>query len=216
MIGWLWHQLDHMQIIRTLLQTDKHTSTSPVSFYRPDAVPAANQQRDVTEGINTINKCSNYSKLRVNTVYKPEVNDFAVRRKQSTHTHSMWNNGTYISNIGTIARICSKKTLQKVVIWSSLQPTNKQNLSLILQSKVANTTAQVSAVADKLCDAQCYSHSVVNKDGHSSVINLQWSKYADNTCDGPCAMVNKQKAQKPVIQSLGEDSRWKYPYFGDA
>jgi len=35
------HQLDHMQIICTPLQTDNHASTSPLSFYRPDALPAA-------------------------------------------------------------------------------------------------------------------------------------------------------------------------------
>jgi len=31
-MGYQWHQLDHMQIICTLLQTDNHTSTSPLSF----------------------------------------------------------------------------------------------------------------------------------------------------------------------------------------
>ena len=31
MMGWQWHQLDHMQIICTLLQTDNHTST-PTQF----------------------------------------------------------------------------------------------------------------------------------------------------------------------------------------
>jgi len=30
MMGWQWHQLDHMQIICTLLQTDNHTSTFSV------------------------------------------------------------------------------------------------------------------------------------------------------------------------------------------
>ena len=40
-MGWQWHQLNHMQIICTLLQTDNHASTSPLSFYRPDALPAA-------------------------------------------------------------------------------------------------------------------------------------------------------------------------------
>jgi len=29
MMGWQWHQLDHMQIICTLLQTDNRASTSP-------------------------------------------------------------------------------------------------------------------------------------------------------------------------------------------
>jgi len=37
---WQWHQLGHMQV-RTSLQTDNHASTPPLSFYRPDALPAA-------------------------------------------------------------------------------------------------------------------------------------------------------------------------------
>jgi len=40
-MGWQRHQLDHMQIICTSLQTDNHTSTSPLSFYGPDTLPAA-------------------------------------------------------------------------------------------------------------------------------------------------------------------------------
>ena len=32
MMGWQWHQLDHMQIICTSLQRDKHTSASPLKF----------------------------------------------------------------------------------------------------------------------------------------------------------------------------------------
>jgi len=31
---WQWHQLGHMQ-------TDNHANTSPLVFYRPDALPAA-------------------------------------------------------------------------------------------------------------------------------------------------------------------------------
>jgi len=34
-----WQQLDHVQIIRTSLQTDNHASTSAVIFYRSDALP---------------------------------------------------------------------------------------------------------------------------------------------------------------------------------
>jgi len=38
---WQWHPLGHMQVC-TLLKTDNHTSTQPLSFlYRPDALPAA-------------------------------------------------------------------------------------------------------------------------------------------------------------------------------
>ena len=39
--GWQWHQLDHMQTICTSLQTDNHTNTLPLNFYRPGALPAA-------------------------------------------------------------------------------------------------------------------------------------------------------------------------------
>ena len=35
-----WHQLDHMQTICTLLQTNKHTNT-PITFYRLDVLPDA-------------------------------------------------------------------------------------------------------------------------------------------------------------------------------
>jgi len=41
MMRWQWHQPDLMQIICTSLQTDNHASTSPVSFHRLDALPAA-------------------------------------------------------------------------------------------------------------------------------------------------------------------------------
>jgi len=36
--GMQWHQLDHMQTICTLLQTDNHTNTSSLNFYRPGAL----------------------------------------------------------------------------------------------------------------------------------------------------------------------------------
>jgi len=37
--GIQWHQLDHMQTMCTSLQTDNHTDTSSLNFYRPDALP---------------------------------------------------------------------------------------------------------------------------------------------------------------------------------
>ena len=37
---WQWNPLGHMQVC-TSLQTDNHASTPPLSFYRPDALPAA-------------------------------------------------------------------------------------------------------------------------------------------------------------------------------
>jgi len=51
MMDWQWHQLDHMQIIYTLLHTDNHASTSPLKFFT-DRMPflPPNQQRQSTEG----------------------------------------------------------------------------------------------------------------------------------------------------------------------
>jgi len=48
MMGWQWHQLGHMQIICTSLQTDKRASTSSFNFflyfYGPDALPDAKRR----------------------------------------------------------------------------------------------------------------------------------------------------------------------------
>ena len=43
MMEWQWRQLDHMQIICTSLQTDNHSSTSPLSFDRLDTLPATQE-----------------------------------------------------------------------------------------------------------------------------------------------------------------------------
>jgi len=37
---WQWHQLGHMQVCISL-QTDNHASTTPLVFYRLDALPVA-------------------------------------------------------------------------------------------------------------------------------------------------------------------------------
>ena len=50
-MGCQWHQLDHMQIICILLQTDNHASTSPLS-YRPDALPATQPTASVVVVLN--------------------------------------------------------------------------------------------------------------------------------------------------------------------
>jgi len=50
MMGWQWHQLDHLQIICTLFWTDNHAST-PTQFFTgriPFLMP--NQQWQSTEG----------------------------------------------------------------------------------------------------------------------------------------------------------------------
>jgi len=50
LMGCQWHQLDHMQIICTLLQTDNHTSTSLLNFTGQMLFLTPNQQCQSTEG----------------------------------------------------------------------------------------------------------------------------------------------------------------------
>jgi len=61
MMGWQWHQLDHTQIICTLLQTDDHAKTSSLNFVTGQMIfLTPNQQRQNTEGIEkaSISMCT--------------------------------------------------------------------------------------------------------------------------------------------------------------
>ena len=49
-MGWQWHQLDHMQIICMSLQTDNHVSTASLDICKPDALPVAKATVSSTEG----------------------------------------------------------------------------------------------------------------------------------------------------------------------
>jgi len=52
MIGWKWHQLDHMQIVCNSLQTDNHASTSSLKFFTGRMrFLTPNQQRQSIEGV---------------------------------------------------------------------------------------------------------------------------------------------------------------------
>ena len=62
--GWHWHQLGHMQVWISI-HTDNHASTPPLSFYRPDALSAAQptlskhwrQSRQLRQTKQKQNKC---------------------------------------------------------------------------------------------------------------------------------------------------------------
>ena len=68
MMGWQWHQPDHMQVNCTLLQTDNHAGTSSLKFFmgRMPFLPP-NQQRQSTEGsvayVTTGNKLKQHINL---------------------------------------------------------------------------------------------------------------------------------------------------------
>jgi len=68
MMGWQWHQLDHMQIICILFQTDSHASTSSLLSTGWMLFLTPNHQRQSTEGKReTIDDCKNIL-LRLKTV----------------------------------------------------------------------------------------------------------------------------------------------------
>ena len=48
--GWQWHQLDHMRIICTMLQTDNYASTSLLNVVAQVHFLMLNQQYHSTEG----------------------------------------------------------------------------------------------------------------------------------------------------------------------
>jgi len=55
-MGRQWHQLDHIQIICTLLQTDNHTSTSSLNLTGWMLSLTPKQQCQSTEGMTTPTK----------------------------------------------------------------------------------------------------------------------------------------------------------------
>jgi len=61
MMGWQLHQLDHTQIIYTLLQTDNHTSTSSLKFVTGQMLfLTPSQQCQSTEGNSVVGKIIAY------------------------------------------------------------------------------------------------------------------------------------------------------------
>ena len=84
MMGWQWHQVDHMQIICTSLQTDNHPSTSLLSFYRPDALPAT--QPTASKHWRLRQKAVNVSKnsIKINIHSDILLNDKLQESEQKT------------------------------------------------------------------------------------------------------------------------------------
>jgi len=59
-----WHQLDHIQTICTLLQTDDHINASSLNFYGPNTLPDAHP---------TVSKYSMQSDLSITLITVPSL-----------------------------------------------------------------------------------------------------------------------------------------------
>jgi len=91
-IGWQWHQLDHMQIICTSLQTDNRTGTSSLNFYRPDAFLMPNQQCQYTEGniYHHTDTLCNYTILLVIQLFAQQQQVQAFPGKNCNTPETIW------------------------------------------------------------------------------------------------------------------------------
>jgi len=70
-MGWQWHQLNHMQIICTLLQTDNHASTSSLSFFTGRMLfLTLKQQCQSTEGNTTCTIPCTTSQISQKSIHK--------------------------------------------------------------------------------------------------------------------------------------------------
>jgi len=76
---WQWHQLGHMQV-STSLQTDNHDNTPPLSFYRPDALPAAQP----TASKYWRHKVSPYSWVKITILLTISVMSFSTAPSSSS------------------------------------------------------------------------------------------------------------------------------------
>ena len=77
---WQWHQLGHMQVC-TLLQTDNHASTSPLSFFTGWMLfLPPNQQHQSTEG----QLCSIKSKRKSKTICESQISQVLAAVFRST------------------------------------------------------------------------------------------------------------------------------------
>ena len=87
-MGWQWHQLDHMQIICTLLQTDNYASTSPL-FLLPDPQSQSIKDKDdILLLLTHIRISSTYAHLILTDILdRCHTCDFVVRLWWATLTH---------------------------------------------------------------------------------------------------------------------------------
>jgi len=70
---WQWHQLGHMQVC-TSFQTDNHTNTSSLNFYRLDAL------RNAQPTVSKHRRQQLFSDYKVRHSHQPEVQHLSSRR----------------------------------------------------------------------------------------------------------------------------------------
>ena len=92
MMGWKWHQLNHMQIICNLLQTDNHASTSSLHIFTGQ-IPFCHPTNSVKSTEGTLNGISMQSKYRKTTASMTKVQyhtqQVGSRTRNNTHQYEI-------------------------------------------------------------------------------------------------------------------------------
>jgi len=89
MMGWQWHQLDHMQITCTLLRTDNHASTSSINFHRPDTLRDAQPASTKGKLISSVVECDEAKDQghSLNSQYGSDLTKLHRYNSWITYTH---------------------------------------------------------------------------------------------------------------------------------
>ena len=124
MIRWQWHQLDHMQVICTSIQTDNHTSTSSLKFFMGQMLfLPSKQQHQSIEGttiwkLMTIIKlfiCNDERQVLLNSdqkarCWQPELTNICYSMVRSSHMLLLLN-GSFPGESGSASWVPSRVLL---------------------------------------------------------------------------------------------------------
>jgi len=142
MMGWQWYQVDHMQIICTSVQTEKHASTSSLNFLIDRMLfLTPNQQRHSTE--------DNWTSLRwwwKNTAIKQNGQNCTLfkTKRESVHTD--------------YEAAADKRRLKRLLVLNSQISTSMhrhRHGKLIFRTAVISTIRHISKCAIQPASA-CY------------------------------------------------------------
>jgi len=127
-MGWQWQQLDHMQIICHSLQTDNHTSTSSLSFCRPDALPATQStaSKHWRQESTEISITENKFKIHAN------IENWSPHRISLDFVCSAWRRSPLHDSCNSLV----SQQAHKVYVYSTVQQTAMENSASLLTAKL--------------------------------------------------------------------------------
>ena len=91
-LGWQWHQLDHMQTICTSLQTDNHTNTSSMHKSRKRRLDKTERRSSRSTSINSSKNWTDHRRMLERSVTKVELHlcILCSQQHQPTYNHQFY------------------------------------------------------------------------------------------------------------------------------